>query len=39
MNLNLGQLVTLNEDPEETYEILDLIGEIVFFLRYYFYLI
>jgi len=26
MNLNLCDLVNINEDPEETFELLDLIG-------------
>ena len=30
MNLNLEELVTLNEDPEETFELLDVIGIFTF---------
>ena len=31
MNLNLPEIVNITEDPEETFELLDLIGNPSFF--------
>ena len=31
MNSNLSDIVNMNEDPEETFELLDLIGTLIHF--------